>query len=142
MCSPSPGTSAPEKTTLHVLCFQNGSFSILNSIHFWKATLSLNIKSVPGVMQFESKRSASGMASPRATISAIVVSASLAERKRRLRCWFILARGATPSMARYSTPLGRAILYRRSVYVKIFSSISRSLNSTNPSSFAWVHMCT
>jgi hypothetical protein len=37
---------------------------------------------------------------PAATISAMSASWSFDDRKRRARCWFILARGATPSMAR------------------------------------------
>lgn len=34
---------------------------------------------------------------------------SLRARKRRDRCWFILARGATPSMAMYKTFCGRTM---------------------------------
>ena len=57
------------------------------------------MKGVPGVMQLESKGSPLGSGSPLASASARIFSASLALLKRRERCWFILARGATPSIA-------------------------------------------
>ena len=42
-------------------------------------------------------------------------SASWAALKRRARCWFIFARGATPSMAMKSNFRGRTIANRRSM---------------------------
>ena len=81
----------------------------------------LSMNSVPGVMQLESNLFSSGKTSPysitpgwsldtvrrefiffyftflRASFS--LSSASLAERNLLPRCWFILARGATPSIA-------------------------------------------
>lgn len=42
---------------------------------------------------------------PSPTLS--VMPATYADRKRRVRCWFILARGATPSMAITTVRLGR-----------------------------------
>ena len=68
------------------------------------------MKRVPGVMTFESKlclsdsgggvrpaaRSSARSAAPSAALSA----RSLAALNRRVRCWFIFARGAGPSIAR------------------------------------------
>lgn len=53
--------------------------------------------------------------------------ASPAERKRRVRCWFILARGATPSMARKRTRRGRTAAKMRSTYIITFTNISASV---------------
>lgn len=81
--------------------------------------------------------------------SSVSSTPSLEARKRRERCWFILARGAwsrvqkwvhsvraenvaprqsltTPSMAMYKTLLGRTILNRRSMYSKMATIISSS----------------
>ena len=58
------------------------------------------MKSVPGVMQLESNFLPSGSLPSRARMVAASSSASREDRKRRERCWFILARGATPSTAR------------------------------------------
>ena len=77
---------------------------------------------VPGVIQLLSKRASDGRTSPFSLALASKTSASLAERKlkhdyifllimynyhcaikhfyRLPRCWFILARGATPSTAK------------------------------------------
>ena len=64
---------------------------------------------VPGVMQLESNGSPLASGSPFAAASARSFSASRAERKRRERCWFIFARGATPSMAMYRSRRGRTM---------------------------------
>ena len=64
---------------------------------------------VPGVMQLLSNGSPTASGSPFAAASARSFSASKAERNRRERCWFIFARGATPSMAMYSSRRGRTI---------------------------------
>jgi len=94
LCSPSPGTSGPLTTTSHPF-FHNGSVSCLYCIHFLIANPSFSMKSVPGVMQFESNASLSGREPSLARIVAANFSASFDERNRRERCWFILARGAT-----------------------------------------------
>ncbi len=58
------------------------------------------MKGVPGVMQLESNAcAASRGASPAASAAASASSASRLDLKRRARCWFIFARGATPSTA-------------------------------------------
>jgi hypothetical protein len=66
------------------------------------------MNSVPGVITFESHAGGflGGGFLPSVIISSRMRSASssasaatCAERKRRDRCWFILARGATPSIA-------------------------------------------
>ena len=64
---------------------------------------------VPGVMQFESNGSPAASGSPFAAASAFNFSASNADLNLLLRCWFIFARGATPSMAMYNNRLGRTI---------------------------------
>ncbi|KAI6844740.1 hypothetical protein KC342_g88 [Hortaea werneckii] len=48
-------------------------------------------------------------------------------RNRRERCWFILARGATPSTAIISSLRGRTMFTTRSVYSKMAIIISSSL---------------
>ena len=106
------------------------------------------MKLVPGVMTLESQApfflggtftlpsavSCSRMASSTAWPS----RASWAERKRRARCWFILARGATPSMARYRHRRGRTARNSRSTYRHTFSYISTSLAGCGPCS-GWEH---
>src|SRR5713226_9529610 len=54
---------------------------------------------IPGVMQLLSNAFSSGSFSPFRSAFSRTSRASLAVRKRRLRCWFIFARGATPSTA-------------------------------------------
>ena len=56
------------------------------------------MNSVPGVMQLESNGSSSGSVDGSLTLRRFS-AASWAVRNRRLRCWLILARGATPSTA-------------------------------------------
>jgi hypothetical protein len=83
------------------------------------------MKGVPGVMTFESNASdltLSGTLMPsfrsfsRSLSSSSSFSfASCAARNRRERCWFILARGATPSMAMYRSFRGRTIANSRSM---------------------------
>ena len=58
------------------------------------------MKGVPGVMQFESNASSSGSSSPLRSALSLTSRASFAVRNRLLLCWFIFARGATPSTAR------------------------------------------
>mmetsp|Transcript_11284 Transcript_11284/g.20393 ORF Transcript_11284/g.20393 Transcript_11284/m.20393 type:complete len:240 (-) Transcript_11284:369-1088(-) len=79
LCSPSPGLSGPENTTLHPCC-QHGSVLILCFIHALNLLLSSNINSVPGVIQFESKCSPSGISSCLALASANARSDSCADR--------------------------------------------------------------
>lgn len=59
------------------------------------------MKGVPGVMQLLSKRVASsGRGSPRLIAASRAAWDSLAVLKRLERCWFILARGATPEVGK------------------------------------------
>lgn len=51
---------------------------------------------------------------------------TMKETNDSYRCWFIFARGATPSMAIYNTFLGRTILKRRSMHSKMATIISSS----------------
>ena len=67
------------------------------------------MKGVPGVMQLESKGSPGGSGSPFLAASSRAFCASRADLKRRDRCWFIFARGATPSMAMYNSRRGRTM---------------------------------
>ncbi|KAF2840077.1 hypothetical protein M501DRAFT_971962 [Patellaria atrata CBS 101060] len=63
--------------------------------------------------------------------------ASCADRNLRERCWFILARGATPSIEQVTIInnfLGRTILTTLSVYLKISIIISSSLAGAGRSS--------
>jgi hypothetical protein len=60
----------------------------------------------PGVIQLLSNAFSSGNFSPFASAFALTSLASFAVRKRRLRCWFIFARGATPSTAMKNNFLG------------------------------------
>mmetsp|Transcript_22405 Transcript_22405/g.52825 ORF Transcript_22405/g.52825 Transcript_22405/m.52825 type:complete len:229 (+) Transcript_22405:3925-4611(+) len=154
LCSPSPGTSGPLTTTVTPISCQNGSVFCLYSTHFWVANDNFNIKSVPGVIQFESKTVLpAGADEDFASFSLLLFfpllvklsrdskddasfSASFADRNRRERCWFILARGATPSTAKYNTFVGLTNLYNRSTYRKIFLNIAVSSNMICvPSSF-------
>lgn len=59
----------------------------------------------PGVMQLESNIGPAGGALPREAACSSASCVSRALRKRRARCWFILARGATPTHARTCTAL-------------------------------------
>ncbi|EMD01168.1 hypothetical protein BAUCODRAFT_199760 [Baudoinia panamericana UAMH 10762] len=68
-------------------------------------------------------------------------AASWAERKRRERCWFIFARGATPSTAIMSSLRGRTMFTTRSVYSKMAIIISSSLAGGGRSS-GCEHGCT
>jgi len=60
----------------------------------------------PGVIQLLSKAFSSGNFSPFLSAFSLTSFASFAVRKRLLRCWFILARGATPSTAMKKSFLG------------------------------------
>jgi len=84
------------------------------------------MKGVPGVIAFESQplslRYSSLTSLPMASSSWIALwrsssfsLASCAERNRRERCWFILARGATPSIAIMRSLRGRTMATTRSV---------------------------
>ena len=95
--------SGPDSITVAPF-FQNKSVCILYWIHFCNAKLNFNIKSVPGVIQFESNRLPLLLACIccknddeeedddtlaifiRALSSDCNNSASLAERNRRARC--------------------------------------------------------
>ena len=67
--------------------------------------------------------------------------ASCAERKRRSRCWFILARGATPSMARNSTLRGRTAANSRSTSANTAIIMSCSVAGAGRPS-GWQQGCT
>lgn len=54
------------------------------------------------------------------------------------RCWFILARGATPSIAMYSSLRGRIMLKIRSIYSKMATIISSSFRGAGLFS-GWQH---
>ena len=81
---------------------------------------------VPGVMQLESNGSA-GTSSPRFLASWIAAESSCAARKRRWRCWFILARGAHPSTARKRSFWGLTIFMRLSTNLPTAKNISSSV---------------
>jgi hypothetical protein len=85
LCSPSPGTSGPLTKTLQ-LFFYMGSVCYLYCIHFLIASLSFNMKLVPGVVQLESNASLSGRAPSRARIMAVSFSASFDKQKLLERC--------------------------------------------------------
>jgi hypothetical protein len=93
---------------------------------------------VPGVMQLESNPSPATI-SPAATSAASASARSIALLNRRDRCWFILARGATPSIAMKSRRRGRAIAKRRSKYMKTPATISASVRRV-PGSLPWVQL--
>lgn len=100
--------------------------------HHCSAMARRSINSVPGVMTLLSKvlpspSLGSGRLMPCSLNScrslasiAACSSRSAAARKRLERCWFILARGATPSIAIYSTLRGLTMPTRRSMYSKMF----------------------
>ena len=67
---------------------------------------------------------------------------SFAARNRRERCWFILARGATPSTAIYRSRRGRAAAISRSIYLKINSNIWSSHSGRMVSSSPCVQLWT
>jgi len=81
---------------------------------------------VPGVIALLSKAFSSGSFSPFARAFSRTSMASFAVLKRRLRCWFIFARGATPSMAMKKSFLGFTMPKRCSTYLKIEVNISCS----------------
>ena len=54
---------------------------------------------IPGVMQLLSNAPSFGSFSPLLSAFSLTSLASLAVLNRRPRCWFIFARGATPSTA-------------------------------------------
>ena len=99
---------------------------------------------VPGVIVFESKPCPSlrgGTLRPCAAHSALSFissssfsAASCADLKRRARCWFIFARGATPSMAMKSILRGRTAAKTRSRYAKMARYMSSSVSGGGRSS--------
>mmetsp|Transcript_30669 Transcript_30669/g.105400 ORF Transcript_30669/g.105400 Transcript_30669/m.105400 type:complete len:240 (-) Transcript_30669:294-1013(-) len=100
LCSPSPGTSAPEKMTVSRSAQAPSPSLSLRLMKRRSCSPTRIIKSVPGVMQFESKATSSASrASPRAAASRRSSPRCCAAPNRRDRCWFSLARGATPSTA-------------------------------------------
>mmetsp|Transcript_31089 Transcript_31089/g.61557 ORF Transcript_31089/g.61557 Transcript_31089/m.61557 type:complete len:204 (-) Transcript_31089:247-858(-) len=145
LCSPSPGTSCPLNTTSssdHV-----GSDAIFFRMKYWIVADTRPMKSVPGVMQFESNAAPScSLISSPAARAAVFFSASASDRSRALRnrrdrCWFSLARGATPSTAMYTLTFGRTIwVTMRSRYATMPVIISRSLREVDTSMLeGWVH---
>mmetsp|Transcript_26297 Transcript_26297/g.88095 ORF Transcript_26297/g.88095 Transcript_26297/m.88095 type:complete len:261 (-) Transcript_26297:313-1095(-) len=109
LCSPSPGTEASETTTAR--SFQPGCAARRLAAYARSAAARRSMKAVPGVITLESNLKlpagrGGGGARPRPfqsarrrASSASVSAPSLAALNRRLRCWFILARGAGPSTA-------------------------------------------
>lgn len=89
-------------------------------------------------MQLLSNAFSSGSFSPFRSAFSLTSFASFAVRKRRLRCWFIFALGATPSIAMKNSFLGLILPKRWSTYanmdVKICASDSRKCAS---SSLGW-----
>mmetsp|Transcript_27481 Transcript_27481/g.93825 ORF Transcript_27481/g.93825 Transcript_27481/m.93825 type:complete len:209 (-) Transcript_27481:132-758(-) len=126
LCSPSPRTSGPLSTTTGLR--HTGSSVCLRLTKKARCWERRAMNSVPGVMQLESN-GCSGTDSPRASFAALSACASRAERKRRERCWFILARGATPSMAMYSVRVGLIMWHRWSRYAKTFTMSCSSLGA-------------
>mmetsp|Transcript_5445 Transcript_5445/g.11285 ORF Transcript_5445/g.11285 Transcript_5445/m.11285 type:complete len:203 (+) Transcript_5445:1-609(+) len=138
LCSPSPGTEASERITL--IPPHPGVVWMRICTKYRSHRARLAMKRVPGVITLLSKWkvSSEGSASsptlrPAARSSARSVFASasrsafsLAALKRRVRCWFILARGAGPSIARNRTRRGRTTEKTRSMYAKIAANISSS----------------
>ena len=96
-----PLTSCPERMT-STRCHDGSEFNFWLTKYF-NCSCSLLMKSVPGVMQLESKRGSDGRIFPFCWALRMRSWASLAERNLLPRCWFILALGATPSTARKST---------------------------------------
>lgn len=96
LCSPSPGTSCPDKT-ISTPCQSLSSETFL-LIKYRNCFESSVINTVPGVIQLLSNGSA-GTSSPFRSAFFRASSASFADRNRRARCWFIFARGATPTSA-------------------------------------------
>mmetsp|Transcript_15488 Transcript_15488/g.46757 ORF Transcript_15488/g.46757 Transcript_15488/m.46757 type:complete len:253 (-) Transcript_15488:449-1207(-) len=113
LCSPSPGTSCPEKM-MRGAC-HTGSLCILWRMKKRRWAPSRAMNAVPGVMQLLSNTSTpSGCVSPLRAAAAAASAASCADRNRLERCWFIFARGALPSMAMNSSWRGCTIWTRRS----------------------------
>lgn len=86
---------SPEKTTAGVC--QVTSSAIFLRMKNLRCLPRRAMKAVPGVMQLESKGSGS-TASPFAICSSLSALRSSADLNLLERCWFILARGATPAM--------------------------------------------
>ena len=134
LCSPSPGTVESEMITF--IFAQAGSVLSLYAIQYLK-TGSQDIHEgrarcdfigIPGFLDFWFFDTAALRLQHLKQFGFIFPFsfASWAERNRRERCWFILARGATPSIAIINNFLGRTILTTRSVYLKIAIIISSS----------------
>lgn len=99
------------------------------------------MNSVPGVMQLLSNMADGSTSSPRLRNSSRFSRASLADLNRRCRCWFILARGATPSIAMYSSFLGRAMLNSFSRYLKMPVNICSSERAFEDSPSVGASLC-
>src|SRR5258708_5368180 len=109
LCSPSPGTDASDMMIFRFA--QAGSVLALYAAQYLNASASLCMNGVPGVMTLLSNLSFFGGELPGSALpeemssfhsSALASSSSFAswtDLNRRDRCWFILARGATPSAA-------------------------------------------
>ncbi len=92
----------------------------------------------PGVIQLLSNGFESGNFSPLLSAFSLTSLASLAVRKRLLRCWFILARGATPSTAIKKSFFGLILPNRWSTYAKIEVKIcSSDIRKWASSSLGW-----
>jgi len=76
--------------------------------HKWRSCHQLCSQkgNIPGVIQLESNAFSSGKVSPFLSACSLCSRVSLAVLNRRLRCWFILALGATPSIAMKNTFCG------------------------------------
>ena len=86
---------------------------------------------VPGVMQFESKGTTPApcpVFSGSSLTSNALSAASRAVLNRRARCWFILALGATPSIAMNISFWGLTMWNSLSRYMNIFLIISSSVS--------------
>mmetsp|Transcript_25272 Transcript_25272/g.60838 ORF Transcript_25272/g.60838 Transcript_25272/m.60838 type:complete len:287 (+) Transcript_25272:2468-3328(+) len=125
LCSPSPGMSGPDRITWTRL--HEESSCIFFRTKYLRCLHSLAINSVPGVMQFESKTSFLLTLCPSAWAFSIASSASFADLNRLCLCWFIFARGATPSTAMKRSFLGDIRWNIRSMYSKILAYISSSV---------------
>jgi hypothetical protein len=84
------------------------------------------MKDVPGVIQLLSNAFSSGSVSPFASAFAVTSAASFAVLKRRERCWFIFARGATPSTAMKNSFFGLTLRKSWSTYAKMAVKICAS----------------
>jgi len=134
LCSPSPGTNASVNITFKF--FHYSELWSLSIIYNYRAFDRLCMNGVPGVITLESKPSGSlfSLKNIPSSFHLFLIYASLSAfswaSKAVLNlldlCWFILALGATPSIARYKIYFGLTISIILSVYSKIKLNISTS----------------